>query len=127
MNVKTILVADADAPVLRLVAQVLRRMGYEVLAAASADNALHAFERCEEPLDLLIADLSLPSMNGAELARHMRARQPKLPVLFLSGQATAAAPPKRACALLAKPFTVSSLLETVRQLTGEERETSAGA
>lgn len=127
MTAKTILVADTDAPILRLVAQVLRKAGYNVLAANSADSALRAFDRRQEPLDLLITDVALPSLDGKELARRIGARQPGLPVLFLSGQTTAAGPPKHARALLAKPFSVSSLLETVRKLIEEGRETSAGA
>jgi len=111
MNAATILVADDDDAVRRLVARLLRDNGYRVLSAANGDEALaHA----EAAPDLLIADLVMPPSGGLELAEKLRAHVPRLAVLHMSGFAARRdfnADPT--AVLLSKPFSTGELLDHV--------------
>ncbi len=66
-------------------AEILSLLGHDVTAVASAEEALAA----EGSYDLLLTDLSLPGMSGAELAERLRAHQPALAVVMMSGYAPA--------------------------------------
>jgi CheY-like chemotaxis protein len=62
---------------------LLDDLGYRTIAVGSADEALAVFDR--EPVDLLLTDIVMPGINGIELARRVRARDPGLPVLLATG------------------------------------------
>ena len=82
---KTVLVVDDDASVLRVAAKVLRRVGYHVLEAGSGDVALATVDDAEGHIDLLLTDVVMPRMNGRELSEALLARYPDVRVLFMSG------------------------------------------
>jgi CheY-like chemotaxis protein len=66
---------------------ILRRAGYFAIAALSARRVLEQFERGEFPAEIcaVITDHIMPEMTGAEFVRGLRALQPELPVLVISG------------------------------------------
>jgi two-component system, cell cycle sensor histidine kinase and response regulator CckA len=109
-----VLVADDDDAVRALIARILRGSGYTVLEARSSDEAL----ALGDDLELLVADLIMPSTGGVELAEAMRARIPGLHVLFTSGYCRIGNSFGPDDPLLAKPFTAAELLLRVRQLVG---------
>ncbi len=76
--------------------------GYEVLDASSADEALRFFETGSD-IRLLFTDVSMPgAMNGADLARHVAARWPRVGIILASGRPR---PDRfrRACAFMTSP------------------------
>ena len=103
-----LLVAD-NPPFLRACAHVLRAARYSVITAYDGASALDAVRDSSTAVDLLIVDLGLPDMSGADLV--LRMAHPA-PVLFMSSQAT---PASRA---LRKPFTAMDLLLRVGELVG---------
>jgi two-component system cell cycle sensor histidine kinase/response regulator CckA len=105
-----VLVADDDDAVRALIARILRGGGYTVLEARSSEEAM----ALGDDLELLFADLVMPSTGGLELA--MRARIPGLHVLFTSVTAGSATRSVRTIRSSAKPFTAAELLQRVRQL-----------
>jgi CheY-like chemotaxis protein len=107
-----VVVADDDDSVRVLIARILRGSGYTVLEARSSDEAL----ALGDDLELLVADLVMPSIGGVELADAMRARIPGLHVLFTSGYCRIGNSFGPDDPLLAKPFTAAELLQRVRQL-----------
>jgi CheY-like chemotaxis protein len=109
-----VVVADDDDSVRALIARILRGSGYTVLEARSSDEAL----ALGDDLELLVADLIMPSTGGVELAEAMRARIPGLHVLFTSGYCRIGNSFGPDDPLLAKPFTAAELLLRVRQLVG---------
>jgi CheY-like chemotaxis protein len=114
----TILLVDDDRAVRDVTAAILRDLGYAVLEAGSGGAALDMLER-ERNIDLAVMDFAMPGMNGAELARHIRARRPKLPMLFVTGFADRAAiAGVDADHVLGKPFANDVLAEKVRCLLG---------
>ena len=104
-----------DEPGLRDIAQrVLARAGFEVTTAAGPDEAILAAESMAESPDLLLSDVVMPGMRGPELAVRLRARQPGLRVLLVSGYAEEIVESGREeWPFLAKPFSAESLLAAV--------------
>jgi two-component system cell cycle sensor histidine kinase/response regulator CckA len=114
----SILLVEDDGAVRGLVMAMLIQAGYEVISAASEEEALRLVDRRAEPLDLLLTDVVMPGLNGRELAEKLQARRPGLPVLYMSGYAddhvirTGVLP--AGSAFLAKPFSMEVLLRSVR-------------
>jgi len=88
----TVLLVEDEPGVMRMTSRLLERLGYEVLAASSAESALSVLEANHDRIDLLMTDVIMPDMNGRDLARQVRARLPGLPTLFVSGYASDAIP-----------------------------------
>ncbi|HET8715129.1 MAG TPA: ATP-binding protein, partial [Holophagaceae bacterium] len=80
-----VLLVDDEADIRLTAGALLRRMGFEVLEAADGREALSEVARRGEDLRLVILDLSMPRMDGAEALGHIRASRPDLPVILSSG------------------------------------------
>jgi len=83
-NGETILLIEDETAVRRLVAQMLERLGYHVLEAATPEEC-EAFAAGPEPIGLLLADVIMPGMNGRQLYERLLEKRPGLNVLFMSG------------------------------------------
>jgi CheY-like chemotaxis protein len=110
----TILVVDDHDVVLAAVGQLLRRVGYHVIEADGALEALRAAEHCREFIHLLLTDIDMPGMNGVELADRMRGLRPGMKILFMSGLRKPAGIDDQP--FLAKPFTIAQLSAKVSQV-----------
>jgi two-component system, cell cycle sensor histidine kinase and response regulator CckA len=109
----TILVADDDPSVLTIVARMLERRGYETHVAASGARAEEILER-EGRVDLIVADLRMPDMSGAELVRRARSLHPRVAAVYISGYTEDAEELLPAgTGVLEKPFTSEALLHAV--------------
>ncbi len=126
---ETILLVEDDDPVRDLSRQVLENLGYCVLEARHAGEALIVVERHPDEIDLLVTDVMMPHMNGVELAERVRPLRPDMQVLFVSGHAAGVALPREitgdAGHFLKKPFTPNVLARAVRRLL--EVRVQAGA
>lgn len=87
MTPSTLLVVEDERAVRDLLVAVLRREGFTVYAAASAEEAVEL--ELPRAADCLVTDVMLPGMNGPELARTLRGRWPAVRVIFMSGYAGA--------------------------------------
>jgi CheY-like chemotaxis protein len=95
----------------------LRGGGYQVVAAGSGARALVEIEEHAGRIRLLVTDVVLPGMSGAELARTLRARMPDLRVLFMSGYTDTSAHhdvPVGGPGFVQKPFTLEAFATAVR-------------
>ncbi len=112
----TVLVADDDAGMRESVARVLRREGFCVLLTEDGRAALEALRR--NPVDLLIADLKMPGLDGLELLRAAKVVSPETEVIVLSGYGTVEdaveAMKEGAYDFLSKPFDRPPLIRAVR-------------
>jgi len=77
-----ILLADDEDLVRRVTAELMHRSGYDVVSAASGEEALRLLD---DGFDALVTDVAMTGMNGQALARNVRDRFPSMPVLFISG------------------------------------------
>ncbi|HAH08378.1 MAG TPA: hypothetical protein DCM05_17940 [Elusimicrobia bacterium] len=108
---ESLLVVDDDASVRSLVVRALSSRGYQVAAASSPAEAL----ALDLPVDLLVTDVVMPGMNGARLARELKARRPGLRILYISGYADLPDEELQSLTpLLHKPFGPEDLARAVR-------------
>src|SRR5215510_8964734 len=114
-----VMVVDDELAVRNLESQMLKQAGYDVVLADDAMKAL-AMVRAAEPVDLVIADVHMPDMNGDEMARQIRALRPELKILFVTGYSDTLFNSQPVLwedqAYLDKPFTRKALLEAVSML-----------
>jgi CheY-like chemotaxis protein len=127
-----VLLVDDEATVREIVAEQLLAAGYTVRAAADASEALEMLDRGWDP-NVLIADLSMPDMNGVALLAEAQRRRPGLPAIILTGFATEAADiamrgaVSGSFSLLRKPIDGAALAERVAALlAGAERLAGGG-
>jgi CheY-like chemotaxis protein len=113
----TTLVVDDEPSVRALTRRVLVREGHQVLEAATGAEARAVVGAHAGVIDLLVADLQLPDVRGAELARELRAARPALRVLVVSGCAEEDASVVDAH-FLSKPYTAAGLAAAARRALG---------
>ena len=82
---ETVLVVDDDEAMTNLVCRVLEAQGYTVVLARDGEDALLRYERHQRPIHLLLTDVVMPNLGGRRLFERLRAIQPDLKVLFMSG------------------------------------------
>ena len=111
-----ILVAEDDDAMRQFLAVALARSGHEVVAVGDGDSASRNIE--QDDYDLLLADIRMPGVDGLQLARAARDRQPLLPILLITGYAAEALNARdlieKDVRVFSKPF---HLHEIVRQVT----------
>jgi CheY-like chemotaxis protein len=79
-----VLCVDDDPGIRGLYEAVLTRNGYEVIAVSNGTHALTVYEFGAK-VDAVVLDLEMPGMNGFELAERLKALNPLLPILMVSG------------------------------------------
>jgi signal transduction histidine kinase/CheY-like chemotaxis protein len=82
---ETILLAEDEDSVRKLLRYMLDSNGYRVIEAADGCDALRLFQQHAGSIDLLLTDVIMPGLNGSELVRKARASQPGLKVIYMSG------------------------------------------
>jgi CheY-like chemotaxis protein len=82
-RVPRVLVVDDERGVREMLQEAVSVFGYDVVTAAHGAEALELFLR--DPCDLVITDLMMPGMSGWELSAHLRAADPRLPIVILTG------------------------------------------
>jgi len=127
---ETILLVEDNEMVRKLTQNLLQMQGYRVLAFASGREALCAAEEsCAAggegaAIDLLLADVVMPDMGGRELSAQMRAKNPKLKVLFMSGYSDDAIEQhgvlEAGAEFIQKPFSVGGLTAKIREVLERE-------
>ena len=114
----TVLVVDDEPLIRKMVALVLEQNGFRVLIAGGGPEAIRIWQSHTGDIDLLISDVLMPAMDGPTLAAELRAYNPALPVLLMSGSSG----PADDCGrfpFLSKPFSMATLLLAVRCLVTE--------
>jgi signal transduction histidine kinase len=116
---ETILVLEDDISVRHISVRVLRGLGYEVIEAASGNDARRLLgEKGGRKVDLLLTDLVMPQMSGRRFADAFRVLHPNIKVLFISGYLEESLQPSDRCepgmSFLPKPFDSEQLAAKVR-------------
>jgi two-component system cell cycle sensor histidine kinase/response regulator CckA len=122
---ETVLIVEDEQRVRRLVGTILRARGYTVLESDDCSDAMELARKHTGSIDLLIADLVLPDVNGIALADRLLKIRPGVPVLWVSGYAGGElicdASDDQNRAFLHKPFTSHELTSMVRQILDDKR------
>ena len=128
----TILIADDEARIRRLVSDFLKRDGHSIVEAADGREALQILESRHHNLDMAILDVMMPGMDGVEVLRELRAQEhgdKHLPVMLLTARAEDADQVRGledgADDYVTKPFSPIVLAARVRTLLKREGRTAA--
>ena len=117
---ETVLVVEDQAEVRRFAVDALAAHGYQVMQAASADEALLLCEREGGRIDLVLTDVVMPNLSGRELAGLLRKRWPGIKLLFMSGYNDDAivhhGVPREDAEFIQKPFAPEQLAIKVREV-----------
>ena len=115
----TILLVEDEEGLRSLNARGLRSRGYTVIEASNGIEALEAMEEKDGAIDLVVSDVVMPEMDGPTLLRRMRAVNPNLKIIFVSGYAEDAfaksLDENEKFDFLAKPFALSALVAKVKE------------
>jgi len=112
---ETILVVDDRSAIRDLVRETLEQCGYKVLQAADGQEALDIIARHLDQIDLVITDLVMPRLHGADLGRLIKQQQPATKVVYMTGYSGESSVVDPATPLLQKPFTPDTLARKVRE------------
>ena len=129
---ESILLVEDEGPLRKLIGDALRAHGYRVFEAIDGSTGIELAARSDVSLDLLLTDVILPDVSGPQVARRLAASHPSIEVLYMSGytddhlahRGIASSDPL----LLAKPFTIGSLLSRIREtLDGDRGKTTSAS
>ena len=110
---ETILLVEDEPAVRQLFALALTRAGYRVYEARNGQEAVKVFDQHGDSIDLLLTDMRMPYMGGAELTQHLRAKRRGLKLICISGYPGETEMTED---FLAKPFSRDDLLKKVREV-----------
>jgi PAS domain S-box-containing protein len=117
---ETVLLVDDEEAIRQVGQELLQAMGYDVLLAGNGEEAVELYERHSDNIDLVLLDIVMPQMGGAETYERMKEINPDVKVLLLSGYSIdgeATDILKRGCnGFIQKPFTMKELSGRIRQI-----------
>ena len=123
---KTLLVLEDEPDLMVLLRHILKQ--YRLVKAATAKHALRLFEDHDRRIDLLLADVTLPTSSGIQVALLLRSEIPNLPVILTSGYPASVWTERDAAdlerlgsssvAIIQKPFQAQVLPNTIREMIG---------
>jgi PAS domain S-box-containing protein len=126
---ETILVAEDEDMVRKLVVRILENAGYRVLSARDGDDALRLYEEYADEIDMILLDVMMPKLGGREVMDRIQARRPQMPVLFSSGYSQNAVHTgfviSEGLRLISKPYSDTDLLMAVRETLDTPRNGKA--
>jgi two-component system, cell cycle sensor histidine kinase and response regulator CckA len=118
---RTILLVDDDEILIEVIREILETAGYRVITAANGHEALEIHEAWGDNIDLVMLDMIMPGMGGAETFTELKKIDPDVPVIIISGYSL----PDEVGELLSqgcegflqKPFLIPDLLQKIRQVS----------
>jgi two-component system, cell cycle sensor histidine kinase and response regulator CckA len=117
---ETLLIVEDEVGVRELIQEWLQAHGYRVLSAGNGLDALDVCAAHTDAIDLVVADVVMPSMGGPALVQHLTPTRPDLKVIYMSGYTDDALGDRRmldgGTPFLQKPFTLDTLVQKVREV-----------
>jgi DNA-binding response OmpR family regulator len=120
---ETILLVEDEELLRKLVSEFLTQIGYDVISASNARDAMILAQNHPGTIHLLITDVIMPDTSGPELARNLCAQRHDLKVIYISGFDDGSLAPKGildpGTVLITKPFSVRLLSAKMREVLAE--------
>jgi len=117
---ETVLLVDDEKKIVRIIGDILAKLGYRILTANSGRQALDIYRREKDRIDLVILDLIMPGMNSGEVYDSIKKINPEAKVILASGYSIdgqACEIMNRGCnAFIQKPFSISELSRKIRDV-----------
>ena len=117
-----ILIVEDEEGVRQALAKIIESFSFKVVTAPDGDAALKLFDG--QKFDIVLTDLSLPGLSGWDVAAEIKARDPKMPVVLLSGWDISDEDLKmhwQVEAVLSKPVKIKDLIKTINELCAIDR------
>ena len=116
-----VIVVDDEAAVRTLILMVLRRYGYQLLAAGDGEEAVNMFTGKQNEIDLVFLDMTMPKLSGRDTFKKLREIKPGLKVIVSSGypidlEVFAEEMGMPAQGFVQKPYEAAELARTVRDV-----------
>lgn len=120
-----ILLVDDESSIVKVLDEMLTRLGYEVVTASGGTEALQKLS--SGGIDLVVTDLVMPNINGLQLIEEIQKTYPRVKIIAMSGGSIQSGPAEYlqtasklgAVACLAKPFTINDLSSLAKSLLAE--------
>ena len=116
---ETILLVEDEEAVRGFSARALRKRGYEVFEAGTGVQALEVMSEVEGRIDIVVTDVMMPEMDGPTMAREMRAENPDLKIIFVSGFAREVLDEEDDFIFMAKPYGLKDLAAKVKEVLAD--------
>ncbi|MFZ5515939.1 MAG: response regulator [Candidatus Zhuqueibacterota bacterium] len=118
---ESILIIEDEEMLLQLEKSIFERIGYTIFSAENGIDGYEMFRQLNSRIDLVILDMNLPKMDGAETLRRMKQMNPSVKVLLISGselprQTSENSIITSATAFIQKPFDIPQLTALVRTI-----------
>lgn len=118
-----ILIVDDEAPLVNMLSQMLKRLGYDVVGKTSSVDSLKLFQSAPEKFDLVITDMAMPQLTGDQLAKALFEIRPDIPIILCTGHSDRINEKKAVelgfSSYYMKPYNQKGLAETVRKVLDE--------
>jgi two-component system, cell cycle sensor histidine kinase and response regulator CckA len=108
-----VLLAEDDPVVRLMLERLLKQGGYDLVVAEDGQEALQKSDEHKGRIDILVADVQMPGMTGADLAKEMRKSRPELRVILLSASTQGLLVLDSTWHFIQKPFLAKALLERI--------------
>jgi two-component system cell cycle sensor histidine kinase/response regulator CckA len=127
---ETLLLVDDEQMVRSVAEALLSKLGYDILVAADGEEALRIYAERADDIDLVMLDLTMPTLSGADTFRRLREEFDYVPVLICSGYlvdltAFEAETGARPDGFVQKPYKMETMASTVREVINEARRAAA--
>lgn len=132
---ETILVAEDEESLQDLAKDVLSRLGYKVLVARNGEEAIEIFDQNRDKIDLLLFDIVMPRIGGAEAYQRIKESGVKVPLILMTGYSADTVNNKFFAqnsptanfsqAVIQKPYNLTELGNTVREVLDNRRKLAA--
>lgn len=113
---KQILIAEDEPLVRGLLRSFLKLWGYRTLVAHDGQEALEVAAKHPEEIHLLLSDVTMPRMDGQQLAKELTKRRPELKVILISGYSHFQIVLRRGWEFIQKPFKPADMKETIERV-----------
>ncbi len=120
---ETLLVVEDEESVRSLVVRLLSMLGYTILEAADAAEALRIARSATTPIHAVVTDIVMPDMNGPQLVERLSELHPKMKPVFMSGYTRGAIEVDDTIVLVQKPFSPKELARKVREALDAQEDT----
>lgn len=125
-GIERIIVVDDDDNIVKMHTAMLTKLGYDVTGFVKSIDALDTFKKAQNDFDMIITDMTMPKMTGAELARQIFAIRPNMPVILCTGFSELINEEKAKemgiCKYLLKPVGKLELSKAIRDVLDHKKE-----
>ena len=117
----TVLLADDEEMILEIGAQMLKRLGLNVVVAENGSKAIELFQDNKETVDIVILDIVMPGLSGAEAVEAIKKIKPDVQIILSSGYGRDRKTDeimKNCSSFIQKPFSMKELSGAIQAFTG---------